>query len=87
MYRVVEAGTSEIIRILHDRMDLKRHLPSADDDSTNSRAESRNRPVVEEDYGEPEHKLGVVRTEARARGLSGPLPYDPIPEVERPILL
>ena len=35
MYRVVAARrTIEIIRILHDRMDLPRHLPSATDESS-----------------------------------------------------
>jgi toxin ParE1/3/4 len=29
MYRVVPKSTIEIVRILHDRMDLQRHVPSA----------------------------------------------------------
>jgi toxin ParE1/3/4 len=32
MYRAAPKRTIEIVRILHDRMDLKRHLPSAPDD-------------------------------------------------------
>jgi toxin ParE1/3/4 len=31
MYRVVPKGTIEIVRILHDRMDLERHIPLAPD--------------------------------------------------------
>jgi toxin ParE1/3/4 len=34
MYRVAPKSTIEIVRILHDRMDLWRHVPSAPDDST-----------------------------------------------------
>ena len=33
MYRAVPKNTIEIVRILHDRMDLKRHVPSAPDKS------------------------------------------------------
>jgi toxin ParE1/3/4 len=33
MYRAVAERTIEIVRILHDRMDLARHLPFARDDS------------------------------------------------------
>ena len=31
MYRVASNSTIEIVRILHDRMDLQRHVPSAPD--------------------------------------------------------
>lgn len=31
MYRVASEGTIEIVRILHDRMDFRRHLPSVTD--------------------------------------------------------
>jgi toxin ParE1/3/4 len=34
MYRVAPKSTIEIVRILHDRMDLRRHVPSAPDEST-----------------------------------------------------
>jgi toxin ParE1/3/4 len=34
MYRVAPKSTIEIVRILHDRMDLWRHVPSARDEST-----------------------------------------------------
>jgi toxin ParE1/3/4 len=34
MYRVAPKSTIEIVRILHDRMDLLRHVPSAPDEST-----------------------------------------------------
>ena len=34
MYRVAPNSTIEIVRILHDRMDLWRHVPSALDEST-----------------------------------------------------
>ncbi|WP_027554689.1 type II toxin-antitoxin system RelE/ParE family toxin [Bradyrhizobium sp. Cp5.3] len=34
MYRVVPNSTIEIVRILHDRMDLRRHVPSPPDEST-----------------------------------------------------
>jgi len=34
MYRVAPNSTIEIVRILHDRMDLWRHVPSAPDEST-----------------------------------------------------
>ena len=34
MYRAAPNSTVEIVRILHDRMDLGRHLPSAPDEST-----------------------------------------------------
>jgi len=34
MYRVASKSTIEIVRILHDRMDLWRHVPSAPDEST-----------------------------------------------------
>jgi toxin ParE1/3/4 len=34
MYRATPNGTIEIVRILHDRMDLQRHVPSASDEST-----------------------------------------------------
>lgn len=33
MYRVAAKSTIEIVRILHDRMDLRRHVPSANDES------------------------------------------------------
>jgi toxin ParE1/3/4 len=33
MYRVVPSTTVEIVRILHDRMDLQRHLPFAADEN------------------------------------------------------
>ena len=33
MYRVATKTTIEIVRILHDRMDLQRHFPSAPDQS------------------------------------------------------
>jgi len=33
MYRVAPKVTIEIVRILHDRMDLQRHLPFAPDDN------------------------------------------------------
>jgi toxin ParE1/3/4 len=33
MYRAVPDRTIEIVRILHDRMDLQRHLPSAEKNS------------------------------------------------------
>jgi toxin ParE1/3/4 len=33
MYRVATKTTIEIVRILHDRMDLQRHIPSATDES------------------------------------------------------
>jgi toxin ParE1/3/4 len=33
MYRITADTTIEIARILHDRMDLLRHLPSANDES------------------------------------------------------
>ena len=33
MYRVVPKTTIEIVRILHDRMDLQRHLPFAPDEN------------------------------------------------------
>jgi toxin ParE1/3/4 len=33
MYRVAPKTTIEIVRILHDRMDLRRHLPSAPDEN------------------------------------------------------
>ncbi len=32
MYRVAGGTTIEVVRILHDRMELTRHLPSTDDD-------------------------------------------------------
>ena len=32
MYRAAAKSTIEIVRILHDRMDLKRHVPSAPDE-------------------------------------------------------
>jgi toxin ParE1/3/4 len=32
MYRVAPATTIEVVRILHDRMELTRHLPSTEDD-------------------------------------------------------
>jgi len=34
MYRAAPNSTIEIVRILHDRMDLRRHVPSAPDEST-----------------------------------------------------
>ena len=34
MYRVAPNSTIEIVRILHDRMDLQRHVPSAADEGT-----------------------------------------------------
>ena len=34
MYRAAQNNTIEIVRILHDRMDLGRHLPSASDERT-----------------------------------------------------
>jgi toxin ParE1/3/4 len=34
MYRAAPNSTIEIVRILHDRMDLRRHVPSAPDGST-----------------------------------------------------
>ena len=34
MYRATPNNTIEIVRILHDRMDLQRHVPSASDEST-----------------------------------------------------
>jgi toxin ParE1/3/4 len=34
MYRVAPKSTIEIVRILHDRMDLQRHISSAPDEST-----------------------------------------------------
>jgi len=34
MYRVAPKSTIEIVRILHDRMDLWRHVPSGPDEST-----------------------------------------------------
>jgi toxin ParE1/3/4 len=34
MYRAARNGTIEVVRILHDRMDLRRHVPSAPDEST-----------------------------------------------------
>ena len=34
MYRAASSGTIEIVRILHDRMDLQRHVRSAPDEST-----------------------------------------------------
>ena len=34
MYRVAPKFTIEIVRILHESMDLGRHLPSAPDEST-----------------------------------------------------
>ena len=34
MYRAAPNGTIEIVRILHDRMDFRRHVPSAPDEST-----------------------------------------------------
>jgi toxin ParE1/3/4 len=34
MYRVRQNRTIEIVRILHDRMDLQRHVPSDSDEST-----------------------------------------------------
>jgi len=33
MYRIANRRTIEIVRILHDRMDLQRHIPLATDDS------------------------------------------------------
>ena len=35
MYRTAPNSTIEIIRILHDRMDLKRHAPTAPDENGN----------------------------------------------------
>jgi toxin ParE1/3/4 len=32
MYRVAQATTIEVVRILHDRMELTRHLPLTEDD-------------------------------------------------------
>jgi toxin ParE1/3/4 len=32
MFRVARNGTIEIVRILHDRMDLQRHVPSVSDE-------------------------------------------------------
>ena len=34
MYRAAPNSTIEIVRILHDRMDLRRHVPAAPDEST-----------------------------------------------------
>ncbi len=34
MYRAARNSTIEIVRILHDRMDVQRHVPSAPDEST-----------------------------------------------------
>ena len=34
MYRAARKSTIEIVRILHDRMDLWRHVPSTPDEST-----------------------------------------------------
>ena len=34
MYRAAQNSTIEIVRILHDRMDLQRHVPSARDESS-----------------------------------------------------
>jgi toxin ParE1/3/4 len=34
MYRAAPNSTIEIVRILHDRMDLRRHVPSAPGEST-----------------------------------------------------
>jgi toxin ParE1/3/4 len=34
MYRVAPNSTIEIVRILHDRMDLPRHIPSTPDESS-----------------------------------------------------
>jgi toxin ParE1/3/4 len=34
MYRVAPKSTIEIVRILHDRMDLQRHIPSARNENT-----------------------------------------------------
>lgn len=34
MYRAAPDSTIEIVRILHDRMDLQRHIPSVSDEST-----------------------------------------------------
>jgi toxin ParE1/3/4 len=34
MYRVAPKTAIEIVRILHDRMDLQRHLPSSPDENT-----------------------------------------------------
>lgn len=34
MYRTAPNSTIEIVRILHDRMDFRRHVPSAPDEST-----------------------------------------------------
>jgi toxin ParE1/3/4 len=34
MYRAAPNSTIEIVRILHDRMDLRRHVPSTPDEST-----------------------------------------------------
>jgi toxin ParE1/3/4 len=33
IYRAAPKSTIEIVRILHDRMDLKRHVPFAPDES------------------------------------------------------
>jgi toxin ParE1/3/4 len=33
MYRVATKATIEIVRILHDAMDLQRHIPSDTDES------------------------------------------------------
>lgn len=35
IYRITPKGTIEIVRILHDRMDLRRHIPSLSDKDTN----------------------------------------------------
>jgi toxin ParE1/3/4 len=34
MYRIAPKSTIEIVRILHDRMDLQRHVPPGPDEST-----------------------------------------------------
>jgi toxin ParE1/3/4 len=34
MYRAAPNSTIEVVRILHDRMDLRRHVPSAPDESS-----------------------------------------------------
>ena len=34
MYRVTSGSTIEIVRILHDGMDLQRHVPAAPDENT-----------------------------------------------------
>ena len=34
MYRLAPKSTIEIVRILHDRMDLQRHIPSGSDESS-----------------------------------------------------